>query len=90
MDTPNYSEAAASGISWIRANRVEINNPYGGTPYLQIYEEKIFSLEGEIVNKPYYTLLVSFDINNLLHLQLYDTMNQIYIEERTKRDTPPI
>lgn len=87
-DTPNYNEVTISGTSWVRSHKVEIFNPYNGTPYLHINEQKIVTVGEEQMVKDMGNLVVSFDVNNPLHLQVYTVLNQIYIEERDKRDNP--
>ena len=87
---PNYKETTVAGSSWVRAHDVHIKNPHGGTPYMVISEEKIMLLaDGDKITKPSSNLVVSFDVNNPKHLQLYGLINDIYIEERDKRDTQP-
>lgn len=90
METANYKETTVAGTSWVRANKVQIHNPLGAAPYLIITEERVFVLEGEQTSKDVAALTAVFDVNNPLHLQLYGTLNAIYIEEREKRDNPVV
>ena len=86
----NYNETRVEGTKHTRCNRIEIINNYEQTSTLQIVEEEIVCMDNAIMKKHKSTIDISFDINNLKHLQLYGLLNDIYIEERTKRDNPII
>lgn len=88
--TPNYNQSSLAGDSWVRAHKVVIHNPYGGTPWLQLMEQKIFLMSNEsdqeTVTRDCSSLTVTFDPTNEKHLALYNLLNEIYVEERDKRD----
>lgn len=59
----NYQEGSVEGSKWIRAKRVEIDNPYGVNPKLVFSKELIVNLGVELglVKKSNGTLIVNFD-----------------------------
>jgi len=92
-DEINYKQTDVSGESWQRAVSVLINNPLNGVPNINIQEEAIYTLGDKIIKEnidPFKALRATFDINNPLHLELYDVLNRVYIELRELRDNPPV
>jgi hypothetical protein len=90
MSEANYNESTVSGTSWQRVYACHIFNDYGQTPRLNLYEEKITTLDGEIIRKHVQDFCITFDPTNEDHLALYTLLNKIYVEQRTIRDTPPV
>lgn len=92
-ETPNYNEASASGNSWQRACRVVIENPYNGQPYITFVEEKIYNLDGQIIKNPVANVGCGMNPVDLLHLDIYMKLNELYTILREQRDgtwVPPV
>ena len=86
-DTPNYNESTVAGTSWTRCMNVSIDNQYGHTPSMVLFEEKIYVLEGgKIIREPVGNLSVAFDTNIPAHQQIYDVINSEYVRLRELRD----
>lgn len=86
MDTPNYNPSAIAGNSHQRACVVRIENPYGAVPSLTFCEEKIYVLDGSTISQPAGVLTVAFDPTVQKHLDVYNMLNDLYVEARTIRD----
>lgn len=87
-NTPNYNEATILGQSWQRACRVVIENPYAAAPSIVFVEEKVYNLEDKVIREPVSNLNVQFDQENLLHVEIYTKLNDLYTQLREIRDTP--
>jgi hypothetical protein len=90
MNEPNYNESTLSGTSWNRVYACHIFNDYGQPPRLGLYEEKIAVLGDDIIKKHVHEFNVTFDPENEKHLQLYNLLNEMYVEQREIRDNPPV
>lgn len=56
-----YREEPLTGEKWTRANRVTINNPYDGIPFISFSEESVALLsDGRSVNTPIGSLTQEF------------------------------
>ena len=63
----NYKQTSVTGESWIRANRVVVENPFGGAPSIGFAEERVFNIGGESVTQPsgnVGTYFTPFNANN--------------------------
>lgn len=47
----NYQQTEIAGDSWIRANRIIIENPYEGTPAATFMEERIINLPDNVITQ---------------------------------------
>lgn len=45
---PDYKEQNVAGKVWQRANRIVIENPYGGQPFANICEQKAVEFAGQV------------------------------------------
>lgn len=100
--TTNYKESPISGTSWVRAREINISNPYTGVPHISILEEKIASLDGDVIRKDLGYLGQSFDPNYLVpvidpvtgidtgakvdHEYIYRILYSLYRETAKQRD----
>ncbi len=49
----DYKESLISGKKWQRCNRIQIENPYNGSKYINMVEEEIADIgDGIMVNTP--------------------------------------
>jgi hypothetical protein len=84
---PEYNESTLAGSSWQRACKVVIDNPIGSTSNLSITEEKVYQLGYSVIRESLGAgLSVTFDSNNPKHVELYNLLNDLYIEQRAIRD----
>jgi hypothetical protein len=69
-----YKEAQVSGNTWVRSNRVTIDNPMEGTPTIVFNEEMIYDIGGAIVRGPVSVLDKQLTIDNAFtEFQVLDT-----------------
>jgi hypothetical protein len=88
MTTPsNYKETNVQGTKYKRAYRVEINNPLDGTPSAYIREQDVVILQDGNIYQNNGTLYTAFDLNNPLHVDIYNKLNDLYVALRTLRDS---
>ena len=90
---PNYNETEMTGSSWQRACRVVVENPYQGLPSIVYVEEKVYNLGDKVIKEPVSNLFVNMDPESLLHLEIYEKLNELYILLRQARDEqipPPV
>lgn len=82
----DYKESSVAGTSWQRATRVVIENPYGGTPSVNIVEEKAINLGEQVISNLSGNLSTQFDAENQLHMAIYEKLNELYVILREARD----
>lgn len=98
----NYKESSIAGTSWVRAREVSISNQYMSTPSISILEEKVISVEGDIVKKDVGYLTQAFDPNSLVsvidpvtnidtgakvtHEYIYSMLYSLYMSMAKQRD----
>lgn len=67
--TANYQQTSLAGVQWKRSKRVQIENPYGGTPSVVFTEEIAITLaDGSVVTIPCGTLEVAFNPSAVIPL----------------------
>jgi len=49
----NYQQLVISGDSWVRSNRIVIENPLNGTPNISFAEEKVVVLGDDILHSQF-------------------------------------
>ena len=49
----NYQQADVTGASWVRANRIVIENPLDGVPNIQFAEEKAVLIGTDMLRSPF-------------------------------------
>lgn len=64
----NYKETNEQGQVWTRCYRVEVSNPYNGTPSVNMMEETIISIAGENITKPGRLLTMTFNPSETVEL----------------------
>lgn len=64
----NYKEQLEQGHVWTRCYRVEVSNPFNGTPSVNMMEETIISIAGETITKPGRLLTKTFNQNEVIEL----------------------
>jgi hypothetical protein len=85
-EAPNYNETEMTGSSWQRACRVVVENPYQAVPSIVFVEEKVYNLGERVIKEPVANLFVNMDPESLLHLEIYEKLNELYILLRQARD----
>jgi len=49
----NYKQSNIAGTEWTRSHRVQIDNPYGGTPTIVFHEQRAIALaDGQVITIP--------------------------------------
>lgn len=86
---PDYKESQVAGSKWQRAFQVTIDNPLNGTPRIVFAEEEAFNPGDIIITRPCSYLDTFFDAANVLHIDIYTKLNELYILLREARDNPP-
>lgn len=41
-----YKESSASGSTWFRCSGIQVSNPFGGTPSINLQEEQVVVVDG--------------------------------------------
>lgn len=82
----DYKQSEVTGTTWTRAGRVMIDNPLGGTPSILFAEEEATNLGTRTITNLVGNICVQMDPANPKHLAAYNAINEIYIEERERRD----
>ena len=82
----NYKETEVIGSKYKRAFEVKINNPKDGKPSLYINEQDCIQLGTETIYRNCGTLYCELNRENPLHMEIYEKLNQLYVELRTERD----
>ena len=85
-DTPNYKASTLTGDQYTRAMMVRINNPLNETPTIEFAEEEIVNLSGKQLKMYAGSLNCKMDPENLLHLEIYAKLNELYTLLREARD----
>jgi hypothetical protein len=85
----NYKQTNVNGESWQRAVEVTIYNPLEQTPKVRFLEETVYLVNGKVIKErasAFNSLDSSFNLNDPLHLEVYDVLNRLYIQLREARD----
>lgn len=84
---PNYNESTVAGTKWTRACRVVVENPLNAAPSILIVEEDAINLDERVICNLSGNLSTTFDVENPLHLTIYEKLNELYMLLREARDT---
>lgn len=83
----DYKEETITGVKHQRAVRVIIDNPYKAVSSITFLEEEIIELPdrmlANIVGVP---LTLAFDSENPKHVEIYNSLNELYVSLREARD----
>ena len=82
----NYQETLVNGTSWKRASRVIINNPLNALPSIIFMEDEVIMIENKTIITPVATLEATYEPDNVLHMELYNKLNELYVILREIRD----
>lgn len=66
---PDYQETQVAGTKWQRCNQVVLNNPYSGTPTIEMKEETIATFDGNIFSQTKSGLAFNFDPSGVIALR---------------------
>lgn len=86
MSEPNYNETTAEGTKWQRCCKVIIENPINGLPSIYIQEEIAVNIGEQTLTQNCGGLSEVFKSDNLLHVEIYTKLNELYVLLRTARD----
>lgn len=85
MSGENYKQQAVIGEKHTRVYRVEIQNPYNGTPSIQFAEQDVITAENLAVEVHSGILETNFQ-PCALHQEIYNKVNELYLLLRNERD----
>ena len=88
MSTELYNATTVIGQKYKRAAVVTIENALGAIPKVIFHECDVVAMEGgtTVSTLPNDSCTAIFDINNPLHLDIYNKLNELYIVTREARD----
>lgn len=102
---PNYKQTSISGESWQRCYEVSLQNPLNGTGRAVFLEEKVVSIEGQVIKQPVagcgqdFSPSASFALvdpdtgdqtGTMTHAELYRILYSLYVDTAAKRDADPM
>jgi len=86
----DYMQKDVEGLetTWRRISFIEIHNPHMGTPRVVMKEEDVTSTPSgkQLITHNTGILNINFDPSNPKHMQIYNLLNEVYVEAREARD----
>lgn len=61
-----YKKESSEISTYLRTNKIVLNNPLNGVPDINIYEEKVLDISGDVTTKPVAILSKAFTASNAL------------------------
>ena len=74
--------------TWNRVKRIEIVNPHGQVPTMQMVEETAIEVDGKIILSGDKVINFTFDMSNTDHQTMFGLIDKMWKE--TKEETIPI
>lgn len=82
----NYKQTTVTGESWQRVKSVIIQNTLNEIPRMILVEELVTNVGDRTLKEDCGGLTIKFNTEDIRHLELYTTINNLYIEAREARD----
>jgi hypothetical protein len=98
----NYKQTDIAGEAWTRAKRVVIDNTLNQTPVIEFIEEKVISIDSEMIHKdtmnlvePFSNPLQEFNVVNpttgeavrtATYAEVYELLHSLYLHLAIRRD----
>jgi len=86
----DYMQKDVEGLetTWRRISFIGIYNPHMGTPRVVMKEEDVTSTPSgkQLITPNTGILNINFDPSNPKHMQIYNLLNEVYVEAREARD----